>query len=128
MPGVGVSEWVETEGDEWGPLEFREEPRSEEQLFVNRVRVGTTRSEQHEAIWVTKDWLNGSPQPRQPGPTPLRVLRALLRAHDLRAKAPGTECSNWRICKGADWCPDCHGSGRNLTPNELARWKERTRE
>jgi hypothetical protein len=111
-----VSDWKETEGDEWGPVAYSSEPD----------RFG-------EADDVTID-VDGELEVRADCEgrydaytyIPLDLVRALLRAHDLRTKAPGTECG---MCNDGDigvdppQCDCCSGSGRNLTPAELRRWK-----
>lgn len=106
-----MSDWRETEGDEWGPrLLIQDVDGVGFDGYVN----------QSGAFWCS-------------GADP-EIVRALLRAHDLRTRAPGTECTE---CGGAglnneappddrpfyETCEVCEGTGRALTPAELERWK-----
>jgi hypothetical protein len=107
-----MSEWREVSGDQWGATCFQIQGDSWSWVRLKPEGVITA----------------AMPD------TPMRLFRALLRAHDLRTKAPGTECAmrygTWPTLVNCHEGPHpkcaCGGSGRALTPDELTRWKERT--
>ena len=107
-----MRDWRETEGDCWGPIELHHPGMCSRSGDARIVDSGLR--------------ING------PWELHLDALRALLRAHYLRTKAPVTECD---ACAGTGkvspddrfevGCRECETSGRNLTPDELERWEGR---
>ena len=117
-----MTDWKETEGDRWGPVAFS----SSQNRFSETVDVTIDSDGDLE---VRSD-CEGSRDVYSY--IPLGLIRSLIRAHDLRVGAPGTECRSAYCYGGRErdfrghWkgpCRRCHGSGRNLTPAELERWK-----
>jgi hypothetical protein len=115
---IDDEEWAELGGDRWGPTHVAVEGRSAR--YPKEAFVPPDADVYGEGIAT-----RGSV-------APWSVVRALLRAHDLRTKAPGTECKRCPgLCVGEDMisvpdhlrCRSCHGSGLGLTPAELERWK-----